>query len=77
MLYHVHLAMSGIQAHNVSGDCIGSYKSNYHTITTTLAIKYMYLNLNDKGGKRLCFPGQKKTCKNSQKRRSFYILNLN
>ena len=28
--------LNGIRTHNVSGiDCIGSYKSNYHTITTT------------------------------------------
>ena len=33
--------LGGIQTHNISDDrgtnCIGSYKSNYHTITTTTA----------------------------------------
>ena len=39
MLYRVHLAMSGILTHItlvvIGTDCIGSCKSNYHTITTT------------------------------------------
>jgi hypothetical protein len=37
MLYQIHLAMSVVQTHNVSGDCTGSCKSNYHAITTTTA----------------------------------------
>jgi len=40
MLYRVHLAMSAIRTRNevvIGTDCIGSCKSNYHTITTTTA----------------------------------------
>ena len=36
MLYQVYPTISGMRTHNFSGDCIGSCKSNYHTITTGL-----------------------------------------
>ena len=37
MLFRVHLAMSGLELTTlvvIDTDCIGSCKSNYHTITT-------------------------------------------
>ena len=40
MLYRVHLAMSGVWTHNllvIGIDCTDSWKTNYHTITTTMA----------------------------------------
>ena len=38
MLYREHITRSGIRTHNVRGDCTGSCKSSYHTITTTTAL---------------------------------------
>ena len=38
MLYRVHLAWEGFELTTlvvICTDCIGSYKYNYHTITTT------------------------------------------
>jgi len=41
MLYRVHIASAGFELTTlvvIGIDCIGSYKSNYHMITTTMAI---------------------------------------
>ena len=41
MLYRVHLAWAGFELTTlvvICTDCIGSYKSNYHTITPTTAL---------------------------------------
>ena len=43
MLYQVHLALAGFELTTlmvIGTDCIGSYKSNYHTITATTAPTY-------------------------------------
>jgi len=40
MLYQTHLACAGFELTTlvvIGTDCIGSFKSNYHTITTTMA----------------------------------------
>jgi hypothetical protein len=42
MVYRVHLAWAGLELKMlvvIGTDCIGSCKSNYHTITTTMAPK--------------------------------------
>jgi hypothetical protein len=40
-LYQVHLAEAGFKHMVTSTDCIGSDKSNYHTITTTMASTFI------------------------------------
>jgi hypothetical protein len=37
MLYRVHLTKNGVRTHVIGTDCTGSWKSNYHRITTTTA----------------------------------------
>jgi hypothetical protein len=39
MLYREHLTWAGLALTMLVVDCIGSYKSNYHMITTTMAPK--------------------------------------
>jgi len=44
MLYRVHLAWAGFQLITsvvIGTDCTGSWKANYHTITTTKAPNYL------------------------------------
>ena len=41
-----HLATDGFRTHNyrvIGSDCIGSCKSNYHTITTTMASVFLVI----------------------------------
>jgi hypothetical protein len=43
ILYRVHLTWVGFEITTlvvIDTDCIGSFKSNYHTITTTMAPKF-------------------------------------
>jgi len=43
MLYRVHLVWAGLKLTTlvvIGTDCIGSYKFNYHMITTTVAPKH-------------------------------------
>jgi hypothetical protein len=47
MLYRVHLSLVGFELTTlvvISTDCIGSYKSNYHTITTMTALKKIFMH---------------------------------
>jgi hypothetical protein len=44
MLYRVHLAWTRFELPTlvvIGTDCMGSYKSNYHTITTTTVPKWL------------------------------------
>jgi hypothetical protein len=58
MLYRLHLAWKGFVLTPlvmIGNDCIGSFKYNYHTITTTTAPTrswklYMVINVTDIGG---------------------------
>jgi len=46
MLYRVHLAWAEFELSTsvvIYTDCIGSHKSNYHTITTTMNRLYYYI----------------------------------
>jgi len=36
-MYRVHLAWAGFELTTLDTDSIGSYKSNYHTMTATMA----------------------------------------
>ena len=48
MLYRVHLAKMGIELTTlvvIGTDCTGSYKSNYHTITTTTVTVGKHVNI--------------------------------
>ena len=50
MLYRVHLTMSKIRTHKlvvIGTVCIGSCKSNYHTIMTTTAPDFMWEKIQD------------------------------
>jgi hypothetical protein len=63
MLYRVHLAMSGIRTRNVivmiGTDWIGSYKSNYHTITTTTSPNQQEENIQIRPKSFLFFAARK------------------
>ena len=50
MLYRVHLAINGVRTPTlvvIGNDCIGSCKSNYHTITTTILKTFFSLPLQE------------------------------
>jgi hypothetical protein len=64
MLYRVHLVWAGFEPATlvmISTDCIGSYKSNYHTITSTTPPKWenmikQWQGRNQEGGGRTPHP---------------------
>ena len=46
MLYRVHLAWAGFELTTlvvIGTDCIGSCKSNYHTITPTMSLEIVFI----------------------------------
>jgi len=60
MLYRVHLAWAEFELATlvmISTDCIGSYKSKYHTITTTTIIYIIYSSFDMKWWDTIIDPG--------------------
>ena len=54
MLYRVHLAWAGFEFTTfvvIGTDCMGSYKSNYHTITTMTVVSHIVMRPSKNPGK--------------------------